>query len=661
MFSNMKIGTKISLGFGLLIVVILALGTMAVTQMKGVSSGATKLAMEYVPEVDLAGDLRGDCNRLMYAMRGYAFTEEDSYYVEAEKELANLDKSLLEARKLEKTAKNLVALKGELDTIEEQKTKYGAAMISTKDLIGKLNKGRAELDKNAKIFMDACNAYLNGQNEKFKKELGEENSKSSASLERLLKITEINDVIDLGNDARIKAQKSQALREPKLIEESQKNFPKIAEHLEVLKKVTRTPEDLERIRQCSEAAKGYSETVAQFLADWISLQKVGETRTLVGREAIKACADLADAGMDHTTTIAKAAMEDLNNASFIVLIGLAVAFGFGCLMAYLITSGITSSITRVVNGLREGAAQVGSASMQVSSSSQSLAEGSSEQAASLEETSASLEQMTSMTQQNADNTKQASVMSAQANEAAKAGIQSMAKMSDSINRIKTAADETAKIIKTIDEIAFQTNLLAINAAVEAARAGEAGKGFAVVADEVRNLAQRSAEAAKNTAQMISNSQENANEGVKVTEQVRQNLENILNSISKVSSLGNEIAAASSEQAQGIDQVNTAVSQMDKTTQQAAANSEELASSAEELNAQSNQLQQLVAELYAMVAGQGKEGQQTSVMATHQPAMHKAPAYTHALPQQRSLPQKGKRMVKPEERILPLDDSEFKDF
>jgi methyl-accepting chemotaxis protein len=208
--------------------------------------------------------------------------------------------------------------------------------------------------------------------------------------------------------------------------------------------------------------------------------------------------------------------------------------------------------------------------------------------------------MSSMTKQNADNAQQANTLASEARKAATTGNDSMGRMNQAIHEIQKSSDETAKIIKVIDEIAFQTNLLALNAAVEAARAGEAGKGFAVVAEEVRNLAMRSAEAAKNTASMIEESVKNSKNGVDIANEVGKVLEEIVQSVGKTTDLVSEIAAASQEQAQGIDQVNTAVSQMDKVTQQNAANAEESASASEELSAQAVSMKEVVSQLVALV-------------------------------------------------------------
>jgi methyl-accepting chemotaxis protein len=274
----------------------------------------------------------------------------------------------------------------------------------------------------------------------------------------------------------------------------------------------------------------------------------------------------------------------------------------GIALAFFITRGINASLNSIIDQLRSGSEQVSSAAGQLSSSSQQLSQGASEQASSLEEVSSNLEEMSSMTKQNAETSKQCKGMSDDASSSAQQGKGAMGRMNETINTIKISADETAKIVKTIDEIAMQTNLLALNAAVEAARAGEAGKGFAVVAEEVRNLAQRAAEAAKETAIKIEESQKNAENGVNVAQDVNESLGEIVTKVEKVSQLISEVSAASEEQSQGIDQVNTAVAQMDKVTQQNAANSEESASASEELSSQAENLNGMVNDLLSLVEG-----------------------------------------------------------
>lgn len=311
---------------------------------------------------------------------------------------------------------------------------------------------------------------------------------------------------------------------------------------------------------------------------------------------------LVDFNKSNADTAGKEIERDVRLAITGIVISISGALLLGAGIAFVIIRGTSKVLHAVATSLTDGSEQVASAATQVSAASQSLAEGASEQAASLEETSASLEEISSMTKRNAENAQAAKSLATQTRSAADSGAADMKEMTSAMDAVKTSSDNIAKIIKTIDEIAFQTNILALNAAVEAARAGEAGMGFAVVADEVRNLAQRSAQAAKETADKIEDSIRKSAHGVQISEKVAQSLAQIVEKARKVDELVAEIATASSEQNQGLQQVNTAVTEMDKVTQSNAANAEESASASEELNAQASTLKDAVAELVSLVGG-----------------------------------------------------------
>jgi methyl-accepting chemotaxis protein len=271
-------------------------------------------------------------------------------------------------------------------------------------------------------------------------------------------------------------------------------------------------------------------------------------------------------------------------------------------LGWYMSQKLNGILTARIGDLREGAEQVVSASSQVSTSAQSLSQGSTELAASLEETSASMEEMASMTRQNAENARRgAALVEQSALEFTKCDA-ALKDMVQSTDRILDSSNRVAKILKTIDEIAFQTNILALNAAVEAARAGEAGMGFAVVAAEVRNLAQRAAQAAKDTAVLIDEATMNATQGTAKVKILGESIKSIGTQTTEIKSIVSEVSTASHQQSQGIDQVTQAIAQMEKVTQTTAATAEESAAASEELNAQAELSMSVVEQLQVLVSG-----------------------------------------------------------
>jgi len=299
-------------------------------------------------------------------------------------------------------------------------------------------------------------------------------------------------------------------------------------------------------------------------------------------------------------------LADMNKMSYLIILAMIVIIVVASIIAALMGGNIsdqfTKPIVKIIDNLGQNTHQITSISQELLQSSHLIAEGSSEQAASLEETSATLEESSSMIRQNTENTNQAALLAKQTKDSADKGNKEMKDMMFSMAELKKSSDQIAKIIKIIDDIAFQTNILALNAAVEAARAGEAGMGFAVVAEEVRNLAQRSAQAAKDTAYIIESNIALSEKGVDVSKKVNDSLSEIDEQALKVNQLLDEIASASREQAQGISQINKAVVNMESAVQRNASISQESAGTSEKLAFQAQDMKDIVNELIKIVGG-----------------------------------------------------------
>lgn len=285
----------------------------------------------------------------------------------------------------------------------------------------------------------------------------------------------------------------------------------------------------------------------------------------------------------------------------LILIGI-FSLVFMVSVGIIIANAITKPIQRAIGELTTGSSEVSAASAQIEAESESLAEGTTQQAASIQETSSTLEETSSMVQQNNENTKQASVLAKNAKSFAMQSTTEMHTMMKSMEDLKQSSNEISKIIKVIDEIAFQTNILSLNAAVEAARAGDAGKGFAVVAEEVRNLAQRSAQAAKDTASIIENNITLSENSAEVAKHVNDSLTQIDAEAKKVSDLLDEISTATEEQSRGVQEISKAIQQMEQVVQSNAATADESSAASRELASQAANVNEIVGTLIKLVEG-----------------------------------------------------------
>jgi methyl-accepting chemotaxis protein len=392
--------------------------------------------------------------------------------------------------------------------------------------------------------------------------------------------------------------------------------------------------------------------------------EIGKTLLPMAPRIVDTAGAVTDSGFSEMDKLRLEVENKSNNTTTIISVIEIFTIFLGIAIGFLVARVIIKPVSNVVEGLTGCSSRVASGSSHILSSSQELAQGAAEQAASIEETSSSLEEMASMTRQNADNSDQADKLMKESNQVVARANDSMAGLTMSMQEISKASEETSKIIKTIDEIAFQTNLLALNAAVEAARAGEQGRGFAVVADEVRNLAMRSADAARNTADLIQSTLGKVKDGTELVTKTNEDFAEVAESVQKGGELVGEISASSREQARGIEQVNSAVSDMDNVVQQNSANAEESAASSQEMNVQAEQMKGFVDALSRLISGNlyfnsVENRPETSGTQTKSKYHKSFPTLENNSKEDEAAVQ-ATAELSPKD-VIPLDDDDLKDF
>ncbi|MDR2302073.1 MAG: methyl-accepting chemotaxis protein [Deltaproteobacteria bacterium] len=512
---------------------------------------------------------------------------------------------------------------------------------------------------------NSANAYLNfdalqmdyeaAQFERVKTQIGDDTSLEDIKFyyDRLIFSKEIR---EKGADAYALMLWYISTSDLKHFDKAMAVLKEVASEIKETIKITKTQANADRLNKVGVALQQYVEHLNSLKAANAAIMVASDKTDVAKQNALDMAFTLNSAMTNLTEVNTDSALSSLHQATLSMMIGVSVGVVLSLILALTLTKSITGPIVRLIDLLNEGAQHVDTASRELSGASNTLAEGATENAASLEETSAALEELSSMTKRNSDNAVEANSLMNQAHDSVAKASHSMNNVISAMDQIAVSGNEIGKIIKTIDEIAFQTNLLALNAAVEAARAGEAGAGFAVVADEVRNLAIRSADAAKNTADLIAATISNINSGSEMVHSTSQNFQTVSDQTSKVGQLVSEVAEASREQSQGISQITTAMNQMDKVTQSNAASAEESASSASELSMQASKLLGAVDDLLKIVFGAnapvGNYGAQSM---SPNPSYNKGPAKSLSAPRKQS---KGKRSS---EKAIPMDNGDDFEF
>ncbi|MCS6970225.1 MAG: methyl-accepting chemotaxis protein, partial [Planctomycetes bacterium] len=480
----MTLGTRISIGFIVLLVVLAAFGAYAMTQMRTAARDAEITNQEQMPEFIIATRIERAQQNVMYNIVQWLALGDAVWKQRFEQATEERNRAIAELQQLAQRAQHLENLVQEAGELAQLAKRYDELLARTVALAGEVAAARdtaLEAGPTAVKLFEAILARMD--------ELQQEELKGGASMEdnlrRAKRIKDTNRALESLNEVRVAFWRSQAVQDASILAAAAEHFRVADQLLSELLATVRDSGQKARMEQAQAALRRYQEAMSAMERLLRERRELGRQRLEAGLQVLAKAQELEKSAEKSVKELASRSEEQLSLTSVWLTIGVIAAILFGIVFAVLLTRSITRTLSTIVHDLTNCSEQTAAAAQQVAQGAQTLADGTSKNAAAIEETSASLEEMTSMVKQSSQHAASAAQLASEGRQAGERASAAMQELAQAIAAIKANADQTAKIVKTIDEIAFQTNLLALNAAVEAARAGDAGKGFAVVAEEVR--------------------------------------------------------------------------------------------------------------------------------------------------------------------------------